>query len=127
MGAPDPRDGEGKIADKEMDLTKAKAAWAFQTPKAVAVPTVKDAAWPHTDLDKFILAAQEAKGLHPVADAEPRALIRRVSFDLVGLPPTPEQVEAFVKSASGNQAKALEKVVDALLASPQFGERWGRH
>ncbi len=124
MGAPDPRGGDGKVVKKEMDLTKAKQLWTFQTPKAAPVPAVKDKAWPRTDVDRFLLAAQEAEGLHPVGDADRRTLLRRVYFDLIGLPPTPAQIEAFAQDKS---PKALAKVVDALLASPQFGERWGRH
>lgn len=125
MGAPDPRDGEAKVVKKVLDPKQAKETlWAFQTPKAPAVPTVKDSAWPHAEVDKFILAAQEAQGLHPVADADRLSLVRRVYFDLIGLPPTPQQVEAFVQDKSPD---AYARLVDALLASPQFGERWGRH
>jgi len=124
MGAPDPRGAGAKVAKKEMDLTKAKELWTFQTPKAAPVPVVKDKTWARSDVDRFLLAAQEARGLHPVADADRPTLLRRVYFDLIGLPPTPAQLEAFVKDKSPN---ALARVVDALLASPQFGERWGRH
>ena len=85
---------------------------------------MKDAAWPRSDIDRFLLAALEAKGLKPVADADRPTLLRRVTFDLIGLPPTPEEVEAFVADESPG---AFEKVVDRLLASPPFGERWGRH
>ncbi len=125
MGAPDPRDGKAaKVTKKEWDIEKGKEFWAFQAPKAAPTPKVKDTAWPRTEVDKHIRAAQEAKGLKPVADADPRALIRRVYFDLIGLPPTPEQIESFLADRSPG---ALAKVVDRLLASPQFGERWGRH
>lgn len=126
MGAPDPRDGEAKVAVKKvLDPKEAKATlWAFQTPRAAPLPEVKDTAWPRSDVDRFVLAAQEAQGLHPVGDADRRALIRRVYFDLIGLPPTPQQVEEFVQNKSPD---AYAKLVDILLASPQFGERWGRH
>ncbi len=77
-----------------------------------------------SDIDRFLLSALEAKGLKPVADAGRHALIRRVSFDLIGLPPSPEEVQAFVADTSDD---AFAKVVDRLLASPRFGERWGRH
>ena len=87
-------------------------------------PAVKDTAWPRTDIDRFLLADMEARGLKPVADADKPTLIRRVSFDLTGLPPTPEECEAFISDQS---ADAFTKVVDRLLASPRFGERWGRH
>ena len=83
-----------------------------------------DKQWPRTDLDRFILAGLEAKGLKPVADSDRRNLIRRVYFDLIGLPPTPEEMDAFFKDTAPD---AVTKVVDRLLASPQFGERWGRH
>ncbi len=98
--------------------------WAWQPVKQVAAPAVKSTAWPRGDIDHFILASLEAKGLHPVGDADRVTLIRRVSFDLTGLPPTPAETQAFVSDPSGN---AFEKVVDRLLASPGFGERWGRH
>lgn len=128
MGAPDPREGlAAKVAKKEWDIAKGKEFWAFQAPKATPAPLVKDAKWPRTEVDQFIRAAQEAKGLKPVADADPRALVRRIYFDLLGLPPTPGQVENFVQSAARNRESAIEALVDTLLASPQFGERWGRH
>ncbi len=123
MGAPDPRDG-AVIAKKNTDPEKAKDFWAFQAPKATPPPAVQDTAWPRTEVDQFLLAAQEAQGLHPVADADRRTLIRRVTFDLIGLPPKPEDIDAFLADKDTN---AFEKVVDRLLASPQFGERWGRH
>lgn len=98
--------------------------WAFQPVKKPAVPNVQYRAWVKNPLDNFILAKLESKGLRPVAPADKRTLIRRATFDLVGLPPTPEEVENFLKDASPN---AFAKVVDRLLASPQYGERWGRH
>ena len=116
--------GAGGGEDAPVDLAKAREFWSFQPPRQVKPPAVKDAAWPQTDIDRFLLAALEAKGLAPVADADRHTLIRRVTFDLIGLPPTPEEVEAFVADASPD---AFAKVVDRLLASPRFGERWGRH
>ncbi|OWK34745.1 PSD1 and planctomycete cytochrome C domain-containing protein [Fimbriiglobus ruber] len=101
-----------------------KDHWAWQPHKTPAVPTVKNAAWARDDIDRFLLAKLEAKGLPPVADADKVTLIRRVTFDLTGLPPTPEAIEAFVKDTS---PAAFATVVDRLLASPAFGERWGRH
>jgi dienelactone hydrolase/Ca2+-binding EF-hand superfamily protein len=125
MGAPDPRDGGGaKVAKSSIDIEKGREHWAFQPVKKIAVPAVKDAAWPRSDIDRFLLAGMEERGVEPVRDAEPRALIRRVSFDLTGLPPTPEEVETFVADKS---PEAFSKLVERLLASPQFGERWGRH
>ena len=123
MGAPDPRDGAAKVV-KKYDEAKAKAWWAFQPVKKPVVPAVQDAAWAKSDLDRFVLAGLEAKGLKPVADADKLTLIRRVYFDLLGLPPPHAEITAFVQDKS---PEAFAKVVDRLLASPQFGERWGRH
>src|SRR5262249_9068721 len=88
------------------------------------LPIVKDQAWARTPVDRFILAKLEEKGLRPVPDADKRTLIRRATFDLTGLPPSPADVDAFLKDTSPG---AFEKVVDRLLPSPQYGERWGRH
>jgi hypothetical protein len=90
----------------------------------VAPPKVRDLAWPLTDIDRFVKARLEAEHLQPVADADRVVLIRRVTFDLTGLPPTLAEIDAFVNDKS---AHAFEAVVDRLLASPRFGERWGRH
>jgi hypothetical protein len=110
---------------EEFDLAKRKAEhWAWQPIKPTAPPAVKDAAWPLSDVDRFLLAKLEAAGLAPAADADRRTLIRRATFALTGLPPTPDEVEAFVADVAPD---AWEKVVDRLLASPAFGERWGRH
>jgi hypothetical protein len=124
MGAPDPRAGAVKIAGYKVDPNSGRNHWSFQPPRKSGPPAVKNPAWPRSDIDRFILAGLEAKGLKPVADADRATLIRRVYFDLTGLPPAPEAVEAFVKDSD---PKAFEKIVDQLLASPQFGERWGRH
>ena len=122
-GAADPRTG-GAVVKKEYDDSKAKDHWAWQPPKKSPVPTVKNTAWPKTELDRFVLASLEAKGLAPVGDADKLTLLRRVYFDLIGLPPTFDEVNAFLDDKS---AEPLANVVDKLLASPQFGERWGRH
>jgi hypothetical protein len=127
LGAPDPRDVATRVNKYEIDLVKGRQFWAFQPVKKTTPPAVKDAAWPEADIDRFLLAALEEKGLRPVADADPRTLIRRISFDLIGLPPTPEDVESFVSDYRANSRGAWEAVIDKLLASPQFGERWGRH
>jgi hypothetical protein len=124
MGAPDPRDGKARVVRGDIDIEKGRQFWAFQPPRKNAPPAVKNTAWPRGDVDRFLLAALEARGLAPVGDADRRTLIRRLSFDLVGLPPTPEEVEAFVNDSS---SEAFAKVVDRLLDSPRFGERWGRH
>jgi hypothetical protein len=124
MGAPDPREGKASVVKSEWDTEKAKNHWAYQPVKKDAAPAVKDSAWPRNDIDRFILAGLETKGLKPVGDAPPEALLRRVCFDLTGLPPTPEQVDYFF---ANHDTQAFEKIVDALLKSPRFGERWGRH
>ncbi len=124
MGAPDPRTGKAANARNKIDMAEAKKFWAFQRPKAVSTPKVRDASWPHTEIDRFVQARREKEELHPVADADRITLIRRVTFDLIGLPPTPEEIDAFVSDTS---AHAFASVVDRLLASPRFGERWGRH
>ena len=124
IGAPDPREGVTKIVQNEIDVEKGRTFWAFQPPVKKAAPAVKDSAWPRTFIDQFVLAGLETKSLAPVRDSDRPALLRRAAFDLIGLPPSMEEIEAFVKDASPG---AFEKVVDRLLASPQFGERWGRH
>ncbi len=127
MGAPDPRDGGIKLAKPELDIEKGRKFWAFQPPQKAPPPAVKDSAWPRTEVDRFLLASLEAKGMAPVGDADRRTLLRRVYFDLIGLPPTPEQVDAFLMASVAKPQAAIEGVVDELLASPRFGERWGRH
>jgi hypothetical protein len=111
-------------ATKKPTVDESARHWAFQPVGSPAVPAVMDAAWPQSDLDRFVLAKLEAAGLKPNAQADRRTLLRRATFDLVGLPPTPAEVEAFISDKSDG---AFEKVVDRLLASPAFGERWGRH
>jgi hypothetical protein len=100
------------------------AHWAFRPPTDPPVPAVKDAAWPKSPLDRFLLAKLEAAGLRPAPPADRRTLLRRATFDLTGLPPTPEEVEAFLADTAPD---AFARVVDRLLASPAYGERWGRH
>jgi hypothetical protein len=126
MGAPDPRDAGAK-AYKRMTLEEARDFWSLKPVADPRPPKVKDAGWAKDDLDRFLLAKLQAKGLKPVADADRHTLVRRVYFDLIGLPPTPEEVEAFVKEYAAKPQAALEALVDRLLASPHFGERWGRH
>jgi len=127
MGAPDPRDATAKVAKHEIDIDKGRTFWSFQPLKKIGLPAVQDTAWPKGDIDRFVLAGLEARNLKPVADADPRTLLRRLSFDLTGLPPAPEDVEEFVQAYAAKPQVALEAAVDRLLGSPQFGERWGRH
>ena len=102
--------------------------WAFQPIKEPQPPIVSDAAWPASDIDRFILAALEQKGLTPSPAATPRVLLRRVALDLTGLPPTADEVDAFERVAHDTSLDtALATAADRLLASPAYGERWGRH
>ena len=119
--------GSGGL-DEETIIRRANAArgswWAYRTLEKPAAPAVRDAAWPRNDIDRFILARLEAKGLAPAPEADRATLIRRASFDLTGLPPTPEELDAFVADESPD---AYERLVDRLLASPHYGEKWARH
>ncbi|HEY3839269.1 MAG TPA: DUF1549 domain-containing protein, partial [Bryobacteraceae bacterium] len=130
MGAPWPATkGAGGATNPgqapDLVLTAAqKSFWSFRPIVKHALPKVKNAAWCISPIDRFILAKLEEKGLKPAPAADRRTLIRRAYFDLIGLPPTPEQVDAFVNDKAPN---AWAKVVDALLANPHYGERWGRH
>ncbi|RYD32705.1 MAG: DUF1549 domain-containing protein, partial [Verrucomicrobiaceae bacterium] len=129
MGAPDPRTAPAAptvtAGGPMTESMKAKAAshWAFQPLGKPEAPQVRDMAWPAGDLDRFILSGLESKNLAPSPPADKRTLIRRASLDLTGLPPTPEEAQAFVSDES---PQAFERVVDRLLASPRYGERWGR-
>ena len=111
------------VAPRPKFTNEQRAFWSLQPIHATPPPAVHDAAWPKRDLDRFILAKLEHEGLKPVAPASKLALLRRATFDLTGLPPSPEDVDAFLKDSSPT---AFAKVVDRLLASPQYGETWGR-
>ena len=131
---------DGAAADALADWVKhgapwpasAKAAdapkphWAFQPVRRHPAPALKDSTWASSPVDPFILASLEAKGLTPSPAADRRTLIRRATFDLTGLPPTPEEVDAFAADGSSD-VDAFARLVDRLLASPRYGERWGRH
>src|SRR5262245_9738867 len=127
IGAPDPREATlGRDAQRQkrvIDIGAAKKGWAFQPLQPIVPPTIHDA-WERTPIDRFILARLQSKDLRPNPVADRRTLIRRVTFDLIGLPPTPEEVERFVNDADPD---AYSKLVDRLLDSPHFGERWARH
>ena len=107
-----------------MSIEEGHHFWSFQPVKDPAVPKVKDATWPRNSVDHFILARMEEAGVTPAPEADSRRLLRRVTFDLTGLPPTPAEMDAFLADTS---PQAFEKVVDRLLDSPRYGERWGRH
>jgi hypothetical protein len=134
----------GKLADRQVaDLTRwvrsgapwpetaatdgrkaGEGHWAFRPPAETPPPAVRDASWVRTPIDHFILAKLEAAGMRPAPPADRRTLIRRATFDLTGLPPTPGEIDAFLKDDSPG---GFPKLVDRLLASPAYGERWGRH
>ena len=125
-GAAWPETGETEEVQREaFDLEARKAShWVWKPIKQPRVPSVEDADWPADPVDNFILKKLELAGLSPAVEAERRVLIRRAYFDLIGLPPSPEMVESFV---SDENPRAFEKVVDGLLESDRFGERWARH
>lgn len=122
-GAPSPP-SPGADARPATITPEQRAFWSFQPVVDRPVPAVRDAAWPVTSIDRFVLAKMEEKDLIPASVVDKRTLIRRATFDLTGLPPTPEAVASFLNDSS---ADAFARVVDRLLASSAYGERWGRH
>jgi len=123
-GAADPRDSSAAKSPTSIDIEKGKTFWSFVPPKEPAVPAVGSPEYTWNAIDAFIAAEWRRRGLTPVARADKRTLIRRVTFDLIGLPPTPEEVDAFLADESPD---AFAKVVDRLLASSHHGEKWARH
>lgn len=122
MGAPDPRQGTAAV---KPDVEKGRNHWAFKPVTKPEVPKVRDTGkFVQTPIDAFVLAKLREKGLEPSSPADKRTLIRRATYDLTGLPPTPQEVDDFLADSSLN---AFAKLVDRLLASPRYGERWGRH
>jgi hypothetical protein len=124
MGAPDPRTESAAPKAAGVDYQKGLEFWAFRPPVKSEVPSVHNQEWAHSDIDRFVLHELEERNLKPSAPADRRTLIRRVYFDLIGLPPEPEVVDAFINDTSPD---AWDKVVNELLASPHYGERWGRY
>jgi hypothetical protein len=124
QGAPDPRLGSIAVRPAGLSVDEGKSFWSYRPVANPGLPQVQRADWPADDLDRFILAGLEEKGLFPAGDADRLTLVRRVTFDLVGLPPTPEEADAFINDLDPG---AFERLVDRLLASPGFGDRWGRH
>ncbi len=117
-------DEERSVAKKAVYTDAEKSHWAYQPVRQVQLPNVKNKAWVRTPVDRFVLMALEDNSLSPPPEIDKRTFLRRVTFDLTGLPPTPEEVDAFLADAS---PQADETVVDRLLKSPHYGERWGRH
>ncbi|MBL8830359.1 MAG: PSD1 domain-containing protein [Planctomycetaceae bacterium] len=145
-GAFDPREGESVAVKRGMSIDEGRRFWSFIPPRDPPLPAIKDATWPSDPVDHFILAKLGEQQLTPATDAEPRVLIRRLFYDLIGLPPTVEQLNEWEEKLTGEKLKAesrklnpdttrdsaafssqLSALVDFLVASPHFGERWGRH
>ena len=132
LGAPWPKGESGTALVERHDAVQGgptftddeRAFWAFQPPTNPPSPLIKNSAWPKNSLDVFILAGLEARSLSPVPSADKRTLIRRATYDLIGLPPTPDEIEAFL---ADDMPDAFGRVVDRLLNSPHYGQRWGRH
>lgn len=122
MGAPDPRKGKHKVVSQQIDIEAGREFWSFQPVKQQAPPQVKEQAWSQSAIDRFIRARQNS--LTPADLADRTTLVRRLYYDLTGLPPTPAQIDQYLNDTS-NEATA--RLVDQLLASPHFGERWGRY
>jgi cytochrome c553 len=124
-GAFDPRtDGPTPETTRPIPPPAGRDHWAYQPVREPAIPPVRDASWPLDPIDRFLLARLESAGLRPGPEADRATLARRLHFDLTGLPPEPEAVAAFV---ADDRPDATERLVDSLLASPRFGDRWGRH
>lgn len=126
MGAPDPRLPKGDPASRSgaSERPRGEDHWAFAPVDPGPLPDVSSSHWPHSEIDAFVLAGLGEAELSPASDAEPEVLLRRLYFDLIGLPPSPEELAAFRRDAG---PEAVARVVDELLASSHFGERWGRH
>jgi hypothetical protein len=126
-GAPDPRE-QTETVRPPVDIEAGRKFWSMRRPVRHELPETKDSSWPVSDLDHFSLAKLEGAGLAPSPDAVPSTLLRRLYFDVVGLPPAPSDVKRFLKRHESNGVQAaLAAEADLLLASPHFGERWGRH
>jgi len=124
MGAPYSASAPAAAGLKEQAAPRGQLFWSLQPPRECPLPVVRDKKWPWSPIDYFILERLEQKGLEPSPPADKRTLIRRASFDLTGLPPGPEEIEAFQADTSPD---AFARVIDRLLASPRYGERWGRY
>ena len=126
-GAADPRARNVTSVKSEIDVEAGREFWAFQPPQPVDVDTLFKSDWPRTTIDLLVFAGLKRQKLKPVGDASARVLIRRAYFDLIGLPPSPGDVDEFESAFARDRQAAIRQVVDRLLSSPRFGERWGRH
>ena len=130
IGAPWPSAEESArtIQSVQYDWAKLQTEhWAWRPVQRPTLPSVNNTKWVKNEIDRFVLAKLEAQGLAPAVTADPRTLIRRVYFDLVGLPPAPERIEEFIRETNRDRDAAFTSLVDELLSSPHYGERWGRH
>jgi len=126
IGAPDPR-VENPAKKEDAPRVTADELWSFQPNAEVTPPKVANQRWSHESIDTFVLAKLDEAGLSPAPPADSRTLVRRLHLDLIGLPPEPEALEATLKAMSQDREQAIAELVDKLLDSPHFGERWGRH
>lgn len=129
MGAPDPRDGVAVIESSEIDIEAGRKHWAFQPLTKPVPPEISNTDWARTPVDHFVQSQLEATGVTANTIADPRTLIRRAYFDLIGLPPEPEAVETFLREtdAEADPGAAYRQLINKLLADEHFGERWARH
>jgi len=126
LGLPDPRVEVAKSSPHRPEQ-KTSELWSLQPISRVTPPSLENASWPLQDLDHFVLKRLEEENLSPIEDADPERLLRRLFFVIIGLPPTPEDIDQFLRDYASNPNSAVESVVDRLLASNHYGERWGRH
>ncbi len=126
MGAPDPREGEKEVIS-DIDIEAGKQFWSFQPPVRQSPPKIDNPAWSRNAVDRHVFAKLEAEGMKPAMPADAHTILRRLCFDLIGMPPTVEFTGKFHEAWEKNPGQAITKTVDQLLASRQFGERWGKH
>lgn len=130
MGAPDPRVKAGIVVHSKVtqeDIAKGKEFWSFRSPQLVAPTASKWDAWAKTEVDKYVASGWDENGLEPSSDTDPTSLVRRIYYDLIGLPPSVSERDSFLREYKANPQSAISSLVDKLLDRPQFGERWGRH
>lgn len=130
MGAPDPRVQSGVVVHSKVspeDIEKGRNHWAFQSPKNTEPAASKHGSWALSPIDRYIAQGWDAKSLEPAQDTDPTTLVRRITYDLIGLPPTPTQRDTFLRDYAADPTKAIAYLTDELLRLPLFGERWGRH
>jgi hypothetical protein len=127
MGAPDPRSSDSQVVQEAIDIESGREFWSFQPVRTPVVPELSDSSQSLSDVDHFILDELEKRNLQPSEPADAQTIQRRIHFDLTGLPPDPDELQPFKDAYQANPQAAVEHLVNRLLDSPQFGERWGRH